>query len=112
MKNWFSYLLMLSPVFSSFAQTREKMDFEKYDPVSTLKVPEHPLSKSKFPFIDVHNHQWSMPTDDLSVLVNAMDKLNMAVMVNLSGSNGSRLKQSIQNINSHYLKRFIVFANI
>jgi uncharacterized protein len=112
MKNWLSCALIIGSLSSSVAQTREKMDFEKYDPVSTLKVPEHPLSRSKFPFIDVHNHQWSMPTDDLSVLVTAMDKLNMAVMVNLSGSNGSRLKQSIQNINSHYPKRFIVFANI
>ena len=39
----------------------QKMDFEKYDPVSTLVVPEHNLPRSRFPFIDVHNHQGSMP---------------------------------------------------
>lgn len=89
-----------------------KMDFEKYDPVSTLVVPEHKLTKAKFPFIDVHNHQFDMPTADLSKLIKEMDKLNMAVMVNLSGQNGSRLQQSVNNIRTNYPKRFIVFANV
>ena len=88
------------------------MDFEKYDPVSTLKVPEHKLTRAKFPFIDVHNHQWNMGSQDLSSLVRDMDKLNMAVMVNLSGGNGSDLERKIENVKAHYPTRFIVFANI
>ena len=47
----------------------QKIDFEKYDPVSTLVVPEHKPLASKFPFIDVHNHQWDMPTKNLSELI-------------------------------------------
>ena len=88
------------------------MDFEKYDPVSTLVVPEHKVSKSKFPFIDVHNHQFSMPTMDLGTLTAEMDKLNMAVMVNLSGQSGEQIKKSVANIKTNHPKRFIVFANI
>ncbi len=88
------------------------MDFEKYDPVSTLVVPEHKISKSKFPFIDVHNHQFSMPTMDLGTLTAEMDKLNMAVMVNLSGQSGEQIKKSVANIKTNHPKRFIVFANI
>lgn len=61
------------------------MDFEKYEPKSNLVVPEHKISRSKFPFIDVHNHQFSMPTQDVKALLKQMDKLNMRVMVNLSG---------------------------
>ena len=90
----------------------QKIDFEKYDPVSTLVVPEHKPVASKFPFIDVHNHQWDMPTKDLSQLIRDMDALNMKVMVNLSGSSGDKIKGSIKNINSSFPKRFIVFANI
>jgi len=90
----------------------QKMDFEKYDPKSTLVVPEHPLKKSKYPFIDVHNHQWGMDNQDLSGLVKDMDGLNMAVMVNLSGGSGEKIKRSIDNIRKNYPKRFIVFANI
>ncbi|MEQ1586002.1 MAG: amidohydrolase, partial [Cyclobacteriaceae bacterium] len=58
-----------------------KMDFEQYDPPSTLKVEEHKLKKSKFPFIDIHNHYGNMNTADLSERVKFMDQLNMAVMV-------------------------------
>src|SRR3989337_492761 len=59
------------------------MDFEEYDPPSTLVVPEHIITKAKFPFIDVHNHQFGMTSQNLSDLASQMDKLNMAVMVNL-----------------------------
>ena len=52
-------------------------DFETYDPVSTLVVPENPTCRAKFPFIDVHNHQRSMMEEDLSGLVGDMDSLNM-----------------------------------
>lgn len=88
------------------------MDFENYNPASTLVVPEHKVTKAKFPFIDVHNHQFSMPTMNLSELTKDMDKLNMAVMVNLSGQSGNNLVQSVKNIKDHYPKRFIVFANV
>ena len=95
-----------------FAQSNSKMDFEKYDPVSTLKVPEHKLSTAKFPFIDVHNHQWGMGTQDLKELVKEMDQLHMSVMVNLSGGSGNGLKKMTDNIKGSYPNRFIVFANI
>jgi len=108
------FLLACSVPFAFLAACAQssKMDFEKYDPVSTLVVPEHKVVKAKFPFIDVHNHQFDMPTADLSKLIREMDKLNMAVMVNLSGQNGNRLQQSANNIRKNYPKRFIVFANV
>ncbi len=106
----FSCFAISSVVFVS-AQSKDKMDFEKYNPVSTLVVPQHKVNRAKFPFIDVHNHQ-SMQSQDLSKLVKDMDDMNMKVMVNLSGQNGDGLKKSVLNIKSHYPKRFIIFANI
>jgi predicted TIM-barrel fold metal-dependent hydrolase len=97
---------------SCFAQSNEKMDFEKYNPTSTLVVPEHKVTKAKFPFIDVHNHQFNMPAMDLGVLIKEMDKLNMKVMVNLSGQSGNNIERSIKNIRDNYPNRFIVFANV
>ncbi|QSE99307.1 amidohydrolase family protein [Fulvivirga lutea] len=91
------------------------MDWEKYDPPSTLVVPEHEVKKAKFPFIDVHNHQFSMPTQDLNELVEEMDKLNMAVMVNLSGrgrGSDEHLKGCLDNVNENAPERFIIFTNI
>lgn len=88
------------------------MDFEKYDPVSTLVVPEHPPTRAKFPFIDIHSHQWNMDKRNLSELVAVMDHMNMKVMVDLSGRSGDYLKGSVANINRNFPNRFIVFANI
>ncbi|TAL50412.1 MAG: amidohydrolase [Chitinophagaceae bacterium] len=105
-------LLGLFSSLTACTQAYEKMDFEKYNPTSTLVVPEHKVTKAKFPFIDVHNHQFSMSTMDLSTLTKEMDKLNMAVMVNLSGQSGEKIRQSVKNIKDNFPKRFIVFANV
>ena len=93
-----------------------KMDFEEYDPPSTLKVEEHHLKKAKFPFVDIHNHYGSMNTADLNERVKYMDELNMGVMVNLSGrgfrSSGDHLERSVENIQKNYPNRFVVFTNV
>ena len=88
------------------------MDVEEYAPISTLKVQEHLLTKAKFPFIDVHNHQFTMPVQNLDDLVKEMDELNMAVMVNLSGFRGKYLEWSLDNVNEKYSDRFTLFMNI
>lgn len=88
------------------------MDVEDYEPVSTLKVPSTLVKKAKFPFIDVHNHQWLMPIQDLDELVAEMDELNMAVMVNLSGFRGKILEWSLNNVQEKHEARFAVFLNI
>ncbi|MEN2284122.1 amidohydrolase family protein [Algoriphagus sp. SE2] len=88
------------------------MDVENYEPVSTLVVPEHRLTKAKFPFIDVHNHHWIMPVQDLEKLIVEMDSLNMGLMVNLSGFRGKVLEWSLDNVNNNYPNRFVVFLNL
>ena len=91
---------------------RNVMDVEEYEPISTLNVPEHLLTKAKFPFIDVHNHQWTMPIQDLDKLVKDMDDLNMSVMVNLSGFRGKYLEWSLDNVNEKFSNRFTLFMNL
>ena len=94
-------------------QTRlDVMVVERYEPVSSLRVPQHPLTRARFPFVDVHNHQWLMPVQDLDRLVSEMDELNMGVMVNLSGFRGKLLEWSIANVNKHQASRFLVFVNL
>lgn len=89
MRKHFNQLVLLSLLaFYSLqcqSQASRKMDFETYDPVSTLVVPKHIVTKAKYPFIDVHNHQWEGPGQDIKKLVTEMDSLNLQVMVNLSG---------------------------
>jgi predicted TIM-barrel fold metal-dependent hydrolase len=99
------------------------MDIGDYSPISTLVVPETPTYKSKFPFVDVHSHHWDMPVKDLSKLVTEMDSLNMAYLINLSGSgfgafSGKQelmdlnLTKSLENVNENYPDRFGVFLNL
>jgi len=108
-------LLILLLVLCWINGVSQSMEFESYNPPSTLVVPENPVKSSKFPFIDVHNHQFGMPTQDLSKLANEMDELNMAVLVNLSGrGRGSKehLTGALGNVKENYPNRFIVFTNV
>jgi predicted TIM-barrel fold metal-dependent hydrolase len=76
-------------------------------------VPEHPRTRAKFPFVDVHAHpNGLMGAGELDALVREMDGLNMAVMVNLSGGTGARLAQIVGNMQGRYPGRFVVFANL
>ncbi|HYI12243.1 MAG TPA: amidohydrolase family protein [Thermoanaerobaculia bacterium] len=89
------------------------MTFEEYDPKSMLVVPEHPRTRAKFPFIDVHNHQRrDMPAADVAKLVADMDRIGLAVMVNLSGGSGTNLNQGLATLKGAYPKRFVAFANV
>lgn len=89
------------------------MDFERYDPPSTLVAPEHPVSRPKFPFIDVHSHHWRLDEQDLGKLIGQMDSLNMGIIVNLSGRGGPALKAMMDNIRKYgYENRIINFTNI
>lgn len=105
------YLNFCAAFFITLVNAQE-MGFEAYNPSSTLVVPAHPTAQAKFPFIDMHSHHFRMPTQDLSELVAAMDTLNMAVMVNLSGGSGEHLKGAVANVRAHYPNRFVVFANV
>ena len=58
------------------------------------------VTRARYPFIDVHNHQFGMPDQDLSELTAEMDKLNMAVMVNLSGRGDKDLDTVIKALST------------
>jgi predicted TIM-barrel fold metal-dependent hydrolase len=90
----------------------QDISFEDYNHTSTLVIPGKKIIKAKYPFIDIHGHQYRMATQDLTPVIAAMDTLNMGIMVNLSGRSGENLIQSVKNIKDNYPNRFVVFANI
>ena len=98
-----------------------EISFEEYTPKSTLVVESNIITSAKFPFIDIHNHQFGMNTKEkLDEIVTDMDKLNMAVMINLSGRGWTRdIEQSnatlegyVKAVKNNYPNRFIIFTNI
>ena len=112
MKSIYLAALVLFSQCSLAQNDKGKIDFETYNPPSSLVVPQHVTGRAKFPFIDVHNHQNNMPTQNLGNLLSEMDKLNMQIMVNLSGRNGEYLASAVKNVRQTNTKRLIVFANI
>jgi uncharacterized protein len=119
-------LFLLCFLLSECSEAQQRTDieqplgFEEYDPISTLKVDGHITTRAKYPFIDVHNHQYQMPTQDLNVLVAQMDSLNMGIMINLSGrgwhqewgDGTAQLKGSLENVSKNQPKRIGIFTNI
>jgi uncharacterized protein len=98
-----------------------KVTFEEYEPKSTLVTAQHPLKRSKFPFIDVHNHQWEMDSQEkVAKLVEGMDKLNMGLLVNLSGrgwgadeaKSNATLYNQIELTQKAFPNRFAIFTNV
>ena len=119
LKNFLKAFLFIS-VLGSFSyyvigkiQYRQNiMSFEEYNPPSTLVVPENKITRAKYPFIDIHNHQFDMPVKDLSNLTAEMDSLNMAFMINLSGFRGLYLEKCLKNVKENAPNRFGLFVNL
>jgi predicted TIM-barrel fold metal-dependent hydrolase len=114
----FFLLFSISP---NFLYSQE-MDFEEYNPKSTLVVSENLVTRAKFPFIDIHSHQWNVTQETVKRLVGEMDEINMGVMVNLSGRGFARsgndqeaqayMYAMIRRFNAIAPGRFIVFTNL
>lgn len=119
LKNFLKAFLFIS-VIGGFAyyvvgkiQYRQNiMSFEEYNPPSTLVVPENIVTRAKFPFVDIHSHQFDMPIRDLSDLTAEMDSLNIAFMVNLSGFRGMYLAKCLKNVKENAPNRFGLFVNL
>lgn len=93
----------------------QEMQWEDYEPRSTLVVAEHPVTQARYPFVDVHSHQFRAPDmsqAQVDELIADMDAMNMAVMVNLSGGQGDRLARAVTNLKQNHANRFVVFANL
>ncbi|MCY3968353.1 MAG: amidohydrolase family protein [Acidobacteria bacterium] len=90
----------------------QEMTVEAYEPRSTLKVPGGPVTRAKFAFVDAHGHLRGSDPARIDQMVKEMDKMNMAVFVNLSGGSGERLKANIAATKGRYPGRFVVYANV
>jgi predicted TIM-barrel fold metal-dependent hydrolase len=86
----------------------------EYKPRSTLVVPVHPVPRAKFPVIDFHGHPPRLVSAEaIERIGQAMDGLNLRIMVNASGSSGETLIQQINAVKaSRYKDRFVMFTTL
>jgi hypothetical protein len=75
-----------------------------------LQTPEHPVSKARFPVVDVLSH-WNAEVDP-GALVAAMDELGIAYAVNLSGGWGERLDAMLERYEGFAPERFEILVNV
>jgi predicted TIM-barrel fold metal-dependent hydrolase len=104
-------ILFVSWLAVGVALGQPTMSIEEYAPKSTLVVPQNPVTRAKYPFIDVHSHPRSAASN-LDQLLKDMDSLNLRTMVVLDGGFGERLKSSIKNLRARQPERFAVFCNL
>ncbi len=70
-----------------------------YLPRNTLKVPVHLVPRAKFPVVDLHGHPPTLVLPEIiNGVVRSLDSLNVRVMINASGSSGTRLTQQIAGV--------------
>src|SRR5437867_9598645 len=86
----------------------------EYKPKSTLVTPQHPVPRAKYPVIDIHSHQSTpISAGEFDRVMRGMEANNLQILVNLSGSSGSRLQQGVEALRtSRYKDRMVLFANI
>jgi predicted TIM-barrel fold metal-dependent hydrolase len=86
----------------------------EYHPRSTLVVPENLVPRAKFPVVDLHGHPPSLTSaSSIREVVQAMDELNIQVMVQANPSSGDRLTRQIDAVReAGYADRFVFFASL
>lgn len=106
------FAIVLLAASGAWAQNAPVMTIDEYEPKSLLVVPQHKVTRAKFPFVDIHNHQNRLGGEELDKLIKDMDDINMRVMTMLSGGYGDRLKANIERQKRRHPDRIVVFANI
>lgn len=100
------------------------LELEDFQPRSMLKVPATRVARARVPAIDFHTHisfraagTGGVPQGEemrflapASELLQVMDRVNLRIMVNLTGGVGSGLQQSIQRYQTAHPGRFLTFT--
>ena len=122
MKNLFFVFTLFTYSLCQAQQPDPIMSFEDYNPTSTLVVPENPVKRAKFSFVDLHSHQWNLTKEAIAKLSAEMDELNMGALVNLSGRGFDRaagdigtqayLAGMVRRVAGEAPGKIIVFTNV
>jgi len=88
---------------------------DKFRPVSQLRVPEHIITKAKYPVIDAHNHL--SPNNHVGVTTTAedllakMEEFNIRMIVDLDGKLGPAGERQLEMMEK-YPDKFLTFVRV
>ena len=132
-RQWLSTFAAALPALAAAPAARQRgtapqaapavLDLKDFQPRSMLAVPATRVPRARVPVIDFHTHlgfraakmgvgqgeEMSFPAPPAEVLA-VMDRVNLKMMVNLTGGVGSGLQESIKRYQTPHPDRFITFA--
>ncbi|MBX3443147.1 MAG: amidohydrolase family protein [Planctomyces sp.] len=89
-----------------------RLYLDEFRPQPALKVPLHPLTRAKFPCVNVHFHPGRLSAEELDEALGVMDQANIAVSVSLDGLTGSRFADHLQLLREGRPDRFVAFVRM
>jgi predicted TIM-barrel fold metal-dependent hydrolase len=101
-----------------------KLELAEFQPKSMLHVPETKVARARYPVIDVHTHLSFRAKSRNGVglgekleflaapetVLPVMERKNIRMMVNLTGSSGHGLDEAIEKFQKPYPDRFVTFT--
>lgn len=81
-----------------------------YQPRPMLVTESHPVAVPKFPAVDIHTH-FELGVDP-QALIDAMDRLRVTRIINLSGGWGEQLDQMLEKFHTFAPDRLVIFCNV
>ena len=109
---------LLALAISASAQTEDIRDLKLKDwtPRSMMVTKETKVDRPAFPVVDIHNHLGSgkgrFTPENVKRMLAEMDAAGIRTVINLDGTWGDRLKETLQALDQGYPGRFYTFANI
>ncbi|QDT52326.1 Amidohydrolase [Caulifigura coniformis] len=89
-----------------------RIPLDEFRPRSQLRTPQHPLTRAKFPCINVHFHPEKLTPAELDQQVKVMDDANIAVSVSLDGRVGTKFSEHLAWLNERHPNRFVSFVRM
>ncbi|MBI3667746.1 MAG: amidohydrolase family protein, partial [Acidobacteria bacterium] len=96
------------------ALAQSKLPLDEFQPRSMLATAEHPVTRARFPVIDVHTHLIGFPRgrgiaqEQVAQILRWMDELNIETVLNLTGGAGENLRRNIAELQERHKGRILV----
>lgn len=92
------------------AEKPRRIYLDEFRPTPMLKTELHPLTRARFPCVNVHSHPGSLTPAEVDDMVKVMDEANIAVSVSLDGgTNGKPFSDHYYALMNSHPDRFVVF---
>jgi predicted TIM-barrel fold metal-dependent hydrolase/lysophospholipase L1-like esterase len=94
------------------AEGSRRLYLDEFRPKAQLRAPRHPLTRAKFPCVNVHFHPEKLSASELDEQIRVMDEANIAVSVSLDGRVGTKFSEHLSSLTARHPNRFVAFVRM